>query len=158
MMMGAAQLDIFGNQNISRIGANEPPKAMLIGCRGAPGNTLAHRTSYWIPKQSARVLVQAVDFVCGVGNDRAAALAPHSRRYHDLHRVVTDRAVFGFGGDGKMALRSVHPGFSVADVQAACGFALAAQTAPISRHPTDAEMAFIAELDPQELRYDEVPD
>ncbi|HEX5287534.1 MAG TPA: CoA-transferase, partial [Streptosporangiaceae bacterium] len=42
MMMGAAQLDRYGNQNISCIGGWARPKAQLLGVRGAPGNTVNH--------------------------------------------------------------------------------------------------------------------
>ncbi len=71
-MMGAAQLDRYGNQNISCIGDWARPKAQLLGVRGAPGNTVNHPVSYWVPRHSRRVFVEAVDMVSGVGYDRAA--------------------------------------------------------------------------------------
>ncbi len=74
-MMGAAQLDRYGNQNISCIGDWSRPAAQLLGVRGAPGNTVNHPVSYWVPRHSRRVFVEAVDMVCGVGYDRAAAPA-----------------------------------------------------------------------------------
>lgn len=40
VMMGASQIDRFGNQNISCIGPHEQPKVQLLGVRGAPGNTV----------------------------------------------------------------------------------------------------------------------
>ena len=49
VMMGASQLDQFGNQNISCIGDWARPKAQLLGVRGAPGNTVNHPVSYWLP-------------------------------------------------------------------------------------------------------------
>src|SRR5438876_12447297 len=73
VMMGATQIDRFGNQNISSLGPHEKPKVQLIGSRGAPGNTVNHATSYWVPNHSSRVFVDKVDFVSGVGNDRGAA-------------------------------------------------------------------------------------
>jgi len=36
VMMGAAQIDRYGNQNISCIGDWKRPKAQLLGVRGAP--------------------------------------------------------------------------------------------------------------------------
>ena len=74
VMMGAAQLDRFGNQNISCIGDWRLPSVQLLGVRGAPGNTVNHPTSYWIPRHSRRVFVESVDMVCGVGYDRAAGI------------------------------------------------------------------------------------
>ena len=76
-----------GNQNISCIGAWARPKAQLLGVRGAPGNTVNHATSYWIPRHSRRVFTEQVDMVCGVGNDRGAV---------DLRVVVTNLAVLDF--------------------------------------------------------------
>ena len=52
VMMGAAQIDRFGNQNISCIGDWARPKAQLLGVRGAPGNTINHPVSYWVPRHS----------------------------------------------------------------------------------------------------------
>ena len=46
VMMGATQIDRFGNQNIACIGDYAKPKAQLLGMRGAPGNTINHTTSY----------------------------------------------------------------------------------------------------------------
>ena len=157
VMMGASQLDRFGNQNISCIGPYQAPKAMLIGMRGAPGNTIYNRTSYWIPKQSARVLCEQVDFVCGIGNDRAAELDPRQRRYHDLHRVISDLAVFGFDDEGKLTVISVHPGIEAQAVQDACGFELDIASSEITRLPSADEMALIKTIDPSGRRYQEVP-
>jgi hypothetical protein len=56
-----------------------------------------------------------------------------------------------------MRLRSVHPGVSVDDVVAATGFELAVPAdVPTSREPTDAELAIIEELDPEDTRGKEV--
>jgi len=47
--------------------------AQLLGVRGAPGNTLNHATSYYVPRHSRRVFVEKVDMVSGIGYDRAAS-------------------------------------------------------------------------------------
>src|SRR3954469_14849750 len=70
VVMGANQVDRFGNQNISCIGDHDRPVRQMFGARGAPGNTANHRTSYWIARHAPRVLVERVDFVSGVGYDR----------------------------------------------------------------------------------------
>jgi acyl CoA:acetate/3-ketoacid CoA transferase beta subunit len=159
VMMGASQLDQFGNQNISCIGDWARPKAQLLGVRGAPGNTVNHPVSYWVPRHSRRVLVERVDMVSGVGYDRAGSLSGQAARFHELRRVVTNLAVLDFGGpDHSMRLRSVHPGVSVSDVADATGFLLAAPyQVPETRLPTAAELALIRErLDPQARRDQEV--
>ena len=160
VMMGASQIDRWGNQNFAFIGSRERPKAQLLGMRGAPGNTINDKTSYWIPSHSARVFVPAVDVVSGVGNDRARDLGPVAGRFHHLGRVVTDLCVCDFETeDGRMRLRSVHPGVTVDDVVAATGFELAVTgDVPTSRLPTDEELRWIREvIDPAGAREAEVP-
>lgn len=158
VMMAPTQVDRFGNQNISCIGSWDQPKAMLIGARGAPGNTLSHPTSYWVANHSPRSFVAAVDMVSGVGYDRAAELG-ESARFHEIRRVVSNLGVFDFGGPGHaMRLVSVHSGVSVADVVAATGFELVLpDTAPETRHPSPQELKLIREvIDPSDLRHAEV--
>ena len=160
VMMGAAQLDRFGNQNISCIGDWARPKAQLLGVRGAPGNTVNHPVSYWVPRHSRRVFVEHADMVCGVGYDRAAALGPAAARFHELRVVVTNLAVLDFGGpDHAMRLRSVHPGVPVSEVAGATGFPLAIPgEVPVTRLPTPDELALIRDrLDPEGRRDAEVP-
>jgi acyl CoA:acetate/3-ketoacid CoA transferase beta subunit len=157
-MMGASQLDRFGNSNISCIGDWAKPKAQLLGVRGAPGNTVNHATSYWVPKHSRRVFVPAVDMVSGVGTDRARAAGPAASRFHDLRIVVTDKAVFDAGGPGgALRLRSVHPGVTVGEVQDATGFPVDAAGAEVTRLPTAEELTLIRTvLDPGQQRDSEV--
>ncbi|HEY2507569.1 MAG TPA: CoA-transferase [Streptosporangiaceae bacterium] len=155
MMMGAAQLDRFGNQNISCIGDWTRPKTQLLGVRGAPGNTVNHPVSYWVPRHSRRVFVEQVDLVCGVGYDRAQGLTGRAATFHEIRRVVTNLAVLDFAGhDHSMRLRSVHPGVSESDVAEETGFLLAAPyQVPQTRLPTAAELMLIREhLDPGSLR------
>jgi acyl CoA:acetate/3-ketoacid CoA transferase beta subunit len=153
VMMGAAQLDQFGGQNISCIGDWARPKAQLLGVRGAPGNTVNHPVSYWVPRHSRRVFVDQVDMVSGVGY--LGGLSATITRYHELRVVVTNLAVLDFGGpEHAMRLRSVHPGVTVSDVADATGFLLAAPyQVPVTRLPTAQELALIREqLDPEALR------
>jgi len=150
VMMGATQIDRFGNQNISAIGDWAKPAKQLIGVRGAPGNTVSHATSYWIPRHLARTFVERVDMVSGVGTDRGAA---------DLRRVVTNLCVLDFEGPNRsMRLRSVHPGVTVDDVTANTGFRLdVPPEVPETRTPDDDELRLIREvLDPRSIRDTEV--
>ncbi|MES9522111.1 CoA-transferase subunit beta [Streptomyces capoamus] len=159
VMMGASQLDRYGNQNISCVGDWPRPRRQLLGVRGAPLNTLNNPTSYWVPRHSRRVFVERVDMVCGVGYDRAAGLGA-AARFHRIVRVVTDLAVLDFATpDHSMRLVSVHPGASVAQVREATGFELAApDEVPYTREPGAAELELIREvLDPEGARTREVP-
>ena len=160
VMMGAAQIDRFGNQNISCIGDWPRPRAQLLGVRGAPGNTVNHPVSYWVPRHSRRVFVERVDMVSGIGYDRASALGPQAGRFHELRVVVTNLAVLDFQTpDHTMRLRSVHPGVTAGDVTAATGFPLAVPgDVPVTRLPTAQELALIrGQLDPGGLRKREIP-
>jgi acyl CoA:acetate/3-ketoacid CoA transferase beta subunit len=158
VVMGASQIDPHGNQNFAFIGDWGRPKSQLLGMRGAPGNTVNHTTSYWIPNHSPRVFVPQVDVVSGIGYDRAAALGGWVRAHHEIRRVVTNLAVLDFAtADRRMRLASVHPGVTVDDVVAATGFELVVGGAvPESRVPTEEELAVIEQVDPTGLRIQEV--
>jgi acyl CoA:acetate/3-ketoacid CoA transferase beta subunit len=155
VMMGATQVDRYGNQNIACIGPWAKPKAQLLGVRGAPGNTVNHPVSYWVPQHSPRVFVDAVDCVSGVGYDRAAAAGHTASEHHEIRRVVSNLGVFDFETpDRAMRLRSVHPGVTVDEVTAATTFPLVVPDAvPESRLPTDEDLRLLREvLDPGSLR------
>jgi acyl CoA:acetate/3-ketoacid CoA transferase beta subunit len=159
VMMVPSQIDVYGNVNISAIGEFGRPKAALLGVRGAPGNTVCHPVSYWVPRHSPRVFVPRVDMVSGVGYDRARAAGPAASRYHELRRVVTNLGVLDFGGSQhRMRLVSVHPGISVADVLDSTGFDLVTDgEVPVTRSPTAAELALIRSvIDPDGRRDAEV--
>ncbi|MFE1768779.1 CoA-transferase subunit beta [Streptomyces angustmyceticus] len=160
VMMGASQLDRFGNQNISCIGDWQQPDRQLLGVRGAPVNTLNNPVSYWVPKHSKRVFVARVDMISGVGYDSAAAAGPSATRFHRIPRVVSDLGVLDFATpDHRMRLASVHPGVSVEEVQAATGFPLALpDEVPRTREPTATELRLIRTvIDPEGRREREVP-
>ena len=162
VMMGATQIDRFGNQNIACIGDWARPKAQLLGVRGAPGNTVNHPTSYWVANHSPRTFVEEVDFVSGVGYRRAASVTEGGHAaaiFHEIRRVVSNKGVFDFETpDHAMRLRSVHPGVAVEDVVAGTGFPLVVpDDLPTTREPTADELRLIAEvLDPTGVRAREV--
>ncbi|MFC5636861.1 CoA-transferase subunit beta [Streptomyces bullii] len=158
VMMGASQIDRYGNQNISCVGDWARPRRQLLGVRGAPVNTLNHPTSYWIPRHSRRVFVEKADMVCGVGYDRAAE-QPGAARFHHLARVVSDLGVLDFATpDHSMRLAAVHPGVTVERVREATGFELTVpDEVPCTREPTAEELRLIREvIDPAGAREREV--
>lgn len=162
VIMGASQIDPYGNQNFAAVGPDYArPKAQLLGFRGAPGNTVNNTTSYWVPNHSRQVFVERVDVVTGVGYDRAAEAGPAASRYHEVRRVVTNLCTLDFETpDHRMRLRSLHPGVTVDEGVAATGFALVVpDDVPASRLPTDDELRLLYEvIDPAGLRGQEVPD
>ena len=158
VVMGANQIDRYGNQNLSAFGPLQQPTRQMFGLRGAPGNTINHATSYWVPKHSTRVFTETVDIVCGVGFDK---VDPANPAYDDLniHRVVTNLGVFDFGGpDHTMRALSLHPGVTPAQVAENTGFPVAdLDTAPVTATPTAEQLKLIREdLDPRSFRDREV--
>ena len=160
VMMGATQIDQFGNQNIAMLGSLDRPKTQLLGFRGAPGNTINNKTSYFVPNHSLKSFVAKVDVVSGIGYDKAAELGEQAARFHCLPRVISNLGVFDFETpDHRMRLRSVHPGVSADDIVAATAFELVIDAdTPMSRIPTDDELAFIRDVvDPNGMREQELP-
>jgi acyl CoA:acetate/3-ketoacid CoA transferase beta subunit len=160
VMMMATQVDRFGNQNISCIGDWARPKTQLIGVRGAPGNTINHTTSYWVPSHSRRSFVDQVDMVGGVGYDRARAAGAAAERFHEIRVIISNLGVFDFETpDHSMRIRSLHPGVDISEVVEATGFELAIpDEVPTSRLPDADELELIREvLDPKRLRDKELP-
>ncbi len=154
VVMGASQIDRYGNQNFAAIGPYHKPKAQLLGMRGAPGNVINHATTYWGPNQ-ARTFSESVDVISGPGYDTVAALPEVSRRFHEIRRVVTELGAYDFETpDGSMRIRSLHPGVTVDQAQEASAFELAVTgDVPESRRPTDQELRLIREvLDPNGVR------
>lgn len=158
VVMGANQVDKYGNQNISAFGPLQHPTRQMFGVRGAPGNTINHATSYFVGNHSTRVFTEQVDVVSGIGNDKVDADNP-AYRFVDVHRVVSNLGVFDFGGPGgTMRALSLHPGVSPADVAENTSFEVAGlDTAEETRPPTDDELRLIREvIDPKSLRDKEV--
>jgi len=158
VVMGASQVGRNGDTNISSIGPFEKPSAQLLGPRGAPGNTVNHLTSYWVPNHSLRVFVEKVDFVSGVGPASAARLGGKPAAYNDIRFVISDLCMIDFKGESACArLVAVHPGVTVDEVRERTGFPLqGGQSITTTREPTPAEMSLIEQLDPSGLRYREV--
>lgn len=110
VVMGANQVDRYGNQNISAFGPLQRPTRQMFGVRGSPGNTINHATSYWVGNHCKRVFVEAVDVVSGIGYDKVDPDNP-AFRFVNVYRVVSNLGVFDFGGpDHSMRAVSLHPG------------------------------------------------
>ncbi|QBR02831.1 ketoacid CoA transferase [Paraburkholderia pallida] len=149
------QIDRFGQANISCLGSDyAKPKTQLLGARGFPGNSINHANSFFVAGHSTRTFVAGeVDMVCSVGYNPAREIEG-MRAFTDLRAIVTDLCVMDFGGpDHAVRVRSLHPGVSFDEVQAATGFPLAAAddigtTAP----PSAEDLRIVRALDPHNLR------
>lgn len=159
VVMGANQLDRYGNQNLSAFGPLQQPTRQMFGVRGAPGNTINHPTSYWVGRHSKRVFGEKVDIVAGVGYDKVDPANP-AFRFHHIHRVVSNLGVFDFNGpDHTMRALSLHPGVTAEEVAENTAFEIAELgTAGETRLPTAEELRIIREvLDPKNVRDREIP-
>ena len=144
--LGAAQIDRRGSINTTVIGPYERPKVRLPGSGGACEIALNAARVFVIVSQSPRSFVSRLDFVTSPGHvpgRRARGGGPDT--------VVTQLGVYRFV-DGEMTLVSLHPGATVEQARAACGWDLAvaadlADTPP----PTDEELAALRALDPERV-------
>ncbi|HWY85356.1 MAG TPA: CoA-transferase [Gemmataceae bacterium] len=152
--LGGAQIDPYGNLNSTMIGTDHArPLVRFPGSGGA--NDLA--SLCWrilvVTNHDKRRFVPKLDFLTspgyltGPGAREAAGLPPGTGPF----RVITDLAVLGYHETTRrMEIRSLHPGITLAQVQANTGFELAIRepletTAP----PTEAELCILrAEVDP----------
>ncbi|WP_068269034.1 CoA-transferase subunit beta [Aldersonia kunmingensis] len=158
VVMGANQIDRFGNQNLSAFGPHQQPKRQMFGVRGAPGNTINHPTSYWVPKHTSRVFCDQVDIVCGIGWDKIDSDNP-AYKYMNVYRVVSDLGVFDFGGpDHTMRALSLHPGVTADQVAENTAFEIVGLAdAPETRAPSEEELRLIRDvIDPKGMRNREV--
>ncbi len=151
--LGAAQLDKHGNINTTVIGDHDHPKARLPGSGGANDVGSFTRRTIIIIRQDKRRLVEKCDFVTtpgyldGEGARERAGLPKNTGPY----RVITQLGVFDFGGKNKtMRLIALHPGVTVADVEAATSFEI--EVAPkldTTVPPTAKEIEILhKEIDP----------
>ena len=160
VMMGATQVDRHGNQNISAIGDWAQPKRQLLGSRGAPGNTVNNRTSYWVPealpprlRRAGRHRLRRRAEARQGGRPGGRALQRHppdrqqprrlrrrGRRRHASASSASTRA--------SPSTRSARPPASSSTCPPTC---------PTTREPTTEELILIREvLDPKGLRFKEV--
>ena len=152
LIMMASQIDRTGNQNISAIGTWARPKAQLVGVRGAPGNTVNHSTSYWVPEPLDPLVRRAgrrgVRRRATPGPRRPARRPPGSTRsgtWSPTSASSTSRPRTTSCG-----CASVHPGVTVDEVVEATGFALVVpDEVPETRMPTPEELDLLRTvLDP----------
>ena len=111
VVMGANQIDRYGNQNLSAFGPLQHPTRQMFGVRGAPGNTINHATSYWVGNHSKRVFGDSVDIVSGIGWDKVDPGEPGLPVRQRATGWSSNLGVFDFNGpDHTMRAVSLHPG------------------------------------------------
>lgn len=147
-----AQLDRHGNLNSVCIGEYERPSVRLVGPILQPEHlALFGREIIMMPRHDPRTLVEAVDFVSGVGfpggraGRRALGLTSEGPTL-----VVTPKCLLDFDEDGCARVASVHPGIEEAELRGATGFDLGnLEGVPTTPDPTEQELEVLRnEVDP----------
>lgn len=152
-LLGGAQIDRHGSLNTTVIGSYAVPKTRLPGSGGACEIALNARRVFMIMRLKRRAFVEKLDFVTSPGHraqppDNAAA-TPGGPAL-----VITDKALFDFGGAGRtMRLVALYPGMTLDAVCAEVGWPLAvADHVGVTSAPTPAELDLLrTHLDPQGL-------
>jgi glutaconate CoA-transferase subunit B len=156
--VGAAQLDQYGNANNSVIGSDyHAPKVRLPGTAGlADMGSIGKKLYYWNPNHSPRSLVRKVDFISAAGYLDGGDARERLGLTGGPELVVSNLAVMDFELVSKrMRLKSVHPGVTVEQVQAATGFELLLPQGEVAatRVPTQSQVRLIREnIDPDNMR------
>ncbi len=156
IFLGGAQIDKYGNTNLSVIGDFFKPKVRLPG--GAASSYLcaiAQRTVLWVTNQTNRVFVEKVDFITGQGylegyDSREKLGLPGS----GPAKIVTNLATYDFDEETKrMRLCTVHPGISIDTVKENTGFELIIpENVPETEIPSEEILEFMNKIDPENVR------
>jgi acyl CoA:acetate/3-ketoacid CoA transferase beta subunit len=150
--LGAAMIDRYGNINTTVIGEWEHPKVRLPGSGGANDVGSLCQQTIILMRQDNRRFVEKVDFITtpgyldGPGARERAGLPAGSGPY----RVITQLGIYGFDeATRQMQLLALHPGVSLAEVQANSAFEIPVrEPLEMTIPPSEAERSLLHELDP----------
>jgi glutaconate CoA-transferase subunit B len=153
-ILGAAQIDPYGNLNSTVIGEYAKPKVRFSGSGGACDvGSFVHRTIIFM-QQEKRKFVPRLDYLTtpgwldGPDGRRKAGLTPWGPSV-----VVTNMALFRFHDTtGKMYLSGLFPGITIQQVCNNMGFDVeTSQAKPVSPPSTDELRILRERCDPQQL-------
>ncbi len=150
--LGAAQIDEYGNLNTSYIGPYDAPKVKLPGSGG--GNDIASSAKRLIIMMAhdKRKFLKKLDYMTSPGYlDGPGAREKWSLVGGGPEVVITDMCQMDFDPDTKkIGLKSVHPGFTVKDIQDNVMFDLIIpDDVPTTEEPTQKQLDIMKKLDPK---------
>jgi glutaconate CoA-transferase subunit B len=150
--IGGAEIDRFGNVNTTYIGSPTQPTVRLPGSGGGCDLACLARRTLIIMAHEPRRFVERVSYITspgyGDGNGWREAIGLPGG---GPHVVITTLGMLCFDEHTKeMYLHSVHPGVSVAEVQAATGWNLQmAHPVRETTPPSADELRLLRRFDPQ---------
>ena len=152
-----AQMDAYGNVNNTTIGPYAAPKVRLPGGGGmADLGCMIPLIYLWSTTHDPRTFVERLDFRSGIGWGDGGDHRERLGLPGGPQLCVTNMCVFDFEPESKrMRIRSVHPGVTADEVEAATGFELVvpAGEVPETRSPTADELRILREqVDPTGAR------
>jgi glutaconate CoA-transferase subunit B len=148
-VLGAGQVDRFGNINSSFIGPHDRPTVRLPGSGGANDIASLCNTLLIVTSHEARRFVEKVDFVTSPGwLDGDGARGDAGLRRGGPSAVVTELAVFDFHPvTREMRLCALQHGITIEEVRERTGFALTtAADIGVIEPPTSEELTTMRRL------------
>ena len=157
-ILGAAQIDRYGNLNSTKIGKNDSPEGVrLPGSGGACDMACSAGRKIIFMKLEKRRFVEKLDYLTSPGwlggsNTREAEGLPGPGPCH----VITDRGIMGFEeGSREMALLWYYPGETPDDLAERTAFDLNVDKAQEASPPQEEELKVLREkADPEKLILD----
>ncbi len=154
-LLGAAQIDRFGNLNSTVIGDYAAPKVRLPGSGGACEIAINAGQVLIITRLNKRTFVENVDFLTSPGYlsgraQREAFGIPGG----GPQQVITDRCLFDFDPvTGEMRIAGLYPGVTIEEVKANVGWDVAVSPALVEvPPPSEEDLRLMREtLDPDGL-------
>ncbi|MEA3347871.1 MAG: CoA-transferase [Pseudomonadota bacterium] len=153
-ILGAAQIDIYGNLNSTSIGDYQQPEIRFSGSGGACDvASFVSRTIIFMQHEK-RKFVEELDYftspgwIDGPGGRQRIGLSPGGPA-----AVITNLGVLRFAKESKkMYLAATYPGITAEEIQKNTGFELDLEEARVFSPPTPKELKILRErCDPQRL-------
>lgn len=157
-VLGAAQVDRYGNSNSTVIGDYRKPNVRIAGSGGANDiASLARSFVIIMDKQRPEKMPERVDYLTSPG----FLDGPQAREHYGLpgggpEAVYTDKAVYKFHPVTKeLFVQSLHPGITLADVREDTGWKISAAPKLLRTPlPTPGELRLLRSLDPNHVYLD----
>ena len=147
-MLGAAQLDRFGNINTTVIGDYHNPKVRLPGGGGAPEIATHCGEVIVLMPHSRRGLVPELDFLTSLGFGRDGRERERlGLKTRGPGLLVTDLCAMRPGKSHELEVVSIHPGVSLTEIKEKTGWSVVfADGVEETPSPTDTELEVLRDL------------